>query len=156
MNAGPADASASSPQVREVPASQTSAAPLPQTKTTRAVTPRVVFICLALSLFFGYTIPVVDYKFSNTFLGATHLAPGAIGVLLALVVVVNPLLQVLAGPRFRFARDEVLVVYLSCLFSCLIQESVETTTSRRSSSARSTTRRERTAGWSSSPSCHRG
>lgn len=86
----------------------------------RAVTPRVVFLCLALSLFFGYTIPVVDYKFSNTFLGATHLAPGAIGVILAMVVIVNPLLQVLGGPRFRFSRDEVLVIYLSCLFSCLI------------------------------------
>jgi hypothetical protein len=115
----PARSAELAPPEDSSPAPSSSAA---QAKTSppRAITPRVVLICLALSVFFGYTIPVVDYKFSNTFLGATHLAPGAVGVLLSLILVVNPLLQVLAGPRFRFARDEVLVIYLSCLFSCLI------------------------------------
>ncbi len=87
---------------------------------TRAITPRVVFLCLAIGAAFGYLIPVVDYKFTNTFLGATHLPPGAVGALLVLLLIVNPLLQVLAGPRYRFSRDEMLVVYISCLFSCLI------------------------------------
>ncbi|MDQ3815737.1 MAG: hypothetical protein M3347_17625, partial [Armatimonadota bacterium] len=83
------------------------------------VTPRVVLLCLALAAFFGYTIPVIDYKFFNTFLGATHLPPGAIAVLLVLLLIVNPLLGLLSR-RLRFSRNEILVVYLSCLFSCLV------------------------------------
>ncbi len=85
----------------------------------RGVTPRVAVLCLGLAAFFGYVIPVVDYKFSNTFLGATHLAPGAVAVLLALVLVVNPLLRLLRA-SWKFGRNEVLTVYLSCLFSCLV------------------------------------
>lgn len=91
---------------------------------SRGVTLRVVILSLALGVVFGYVIPVVDYKFYNTFLGATHLSPGAMGVVLILSLVVNPLLglasQRRAGSRLKFSRNEVLTVYLTCLFSCLV------------------------------------
>jgi hypothetical protein len=83
------------------------------------VTLRVVVLCLALAAFFGYTIPIIDYKLFNTFLGATHLPPGAVGVLLVLVLVLNPLLKLLSQ-RLAFSRNETLTVYITCLFSCLI------------------------------------
>ncbi|MDF2440804.1 MAG: hypothetical protein JWN98_1788 [Abditibacteriota bacterium] len=86
---------------------------------SRGVTPRVVCVSLAIAVFFAWAIPVIDYKFFNTFLGATHLAPGAIGVLLIFILVVNPLLKMLSG-RLAFSRNEVLTVYLTCLFSCLV------------------------------------
>ena len=84
----------------------------------RGVTPRVVALSLLLAVFFAYVIPVIDYKFFNTFLGATHLPPGAVGALLLLLLVVNPLLRVLSA-RLALARNEVLTVYLTCLFSTL-------------------------------------
>jgi hypothetical protein len=83
------------------------------------VTFRVVILCLALAAAFGYIIPVIDYKFFNTFLGATHLPPGAVGALLLMVLVVNPLLRLISR-RLAFSRNEVLTVYLSCLFSTLV------------------------------------
>lgn len=49
-------------------------------------------LCLGLAVVFGYIIPIIDVKLSNTFLGAAHLPPGAIAVLLILLLVVNPLL----------------------------------------------------------------
>jgi len=99
----------------------------PQSEASRAtqgareggVTARVVVFSLILSVVFGYILPVVDLKFSNTFLGATHLPPGAVAVLLLLVLVVNPLLRLLSK-RFAFSRNEVLTVYISCLFSSLV------------------------------------
>ncbi|MGI8756704.1 MAG: DUF6785 family protein [Acidimicrobiales bacterium] len=81
------------------------------------VTPRVVALCLALAVVFGYALPVIDYKLSNTFLGAAHLPPGAIGVLLALVLVVNPLLRFFGK---SLSRNEALTVYITCLFSSLV------------------------------------
>ncbi len=86
---------------------------------SRGVTPRVVALCLLLAVIFGYIIPVIDVKLSNTFLGAAHLPPGAIAVLLILLLVVNPALKMLSR-RGGFARNEVLTVYISCLFSCLV------------------------------------
>ena len=83
------------------------------------VSARVVILCLALALVFGYVIPIIDVKLSNTFLGATHLPPGAIAVLLLLLLVVNPLLGLVAR-GLKFSRNETLVVYISCLFSCLV------------------------------------
>ena len=83
------------------------------------VTFRVVVLCLALAAIFGYIIPVIDVKLNNTFLGAAHLPPGAIGVLLILLLIVNPILK-LVGERFAFSRNEILTVYISCLFSCLV------------------------------------
>ena len=82
------------------------------------VTFRVVVLSLAIALFFAWAIPIIDYRFFNTFLGATHLPPGAVGVLLLLLLVVNPLLR-LVSKRWAFKRNEVLTVYLSCLFSTL-------------------------------------
>jgi len=83
------------------------------------VTRRVVLLSLALAVMFGYVLPVVDVKLSNTFLGATHLPPGSIAVLLVLLIVVNPLLG-LIGRRFAFTRNELLTVYITTLFSCLV------------------------------------
>lgn len=77
---------------------------------------RVVVLCLLLAAMFGYLLPVIDYKLYNTFLGATHLPPGAIGVLLLLVLVVNPLLR-LISKKWAFSREKSLTVYISCLFS---------------------------------------
>ncbi len=85
----------------------------------RGVTPRVVVLCLAIAVFLGYVIPVVDYKFFNTFLGATHFPPGAIATLLILLLVINPLLR-LISKRAVLSRNETLTVYLSCLFSTLV------------------------------------
>jgi hypothetical protein len=70
-------------------------------------------------VFFGYAIPVIDYKFYNTFLGATPLPPGALAVLLLLMLVVNPLLGLLSR-RLHFSRNEILTIYITCLFSCLV------------------------------------
>jgi hypothetical protein len=80
---------------------------------------RVVFISLFLAAIFGYCIPIVDYKMSNTFLGATHLPAAAIAVLLALVLVVNPLLKLLSS-KAAFSRNETLTIYITCLFSSLV------------------------------------
>ena len=96
--------------------------PVPETprdKRERGVTPRVVLFSLLLAAVFGYIIPVIDYKYMNTFLGATHLPPGAIGALLILVLIVNPLLGVISQ-KLKFSRNEALTVYITCLFSCLV------------------------------------
>lgn len=85
----------------------------------RSVTLRVVIIALALAALFGYCVPIVDYKFRNSFLGATHLPAGAVGVLLALLLIVNPTLKLLRA-RAALTRNEVLTIYISCLFSALV------------------------------------
>lgn len=86
---------------------------------TPGVTLRVVMLCLALAVIFGYLIPIIDVKLTNTYLGAAHLPPGALAVLLILLLVINPLLK-LASKRIAFTRNEILTVYISCLFSCLV------------------------------------
>ncbi len=83
------------------------------------VTARAVVLCLLLAAFFGYVVPLIDKKLSNSFLGATHLPAGALGALFVLVAVLNPLLGLLSK-RAKFRRNECLVVYISCLFSCLV------------------------------------
>ena len=80
---------------------------------------RAVILSLLLAALFGYCIPIVDFKMSNTFLGAMHMPAGAIAVLLALLLVVNPLLSVLSK-RLAFSRQETLTVYITCLFSTLV------------------------------------
>ena len=87
--------------------------------TARGVTPRVVGLCLSLAVLFGYIIPIIDVKLSNTFLGNTHLPPGAIAVLLVLLLGINPLLGSLKK-RWAFGRNEILTVYITCLFSVLV------------------------------------
>ncbi len=101
-----------------VPSSVTGA-PAATSPRDGGVTFRVVIICLGLAVLFGYVIPIVDFKLFNTFLGATHLPPGAIAALLVLLLVVNPILG-LVSKAWRFSRNETLTVYISCLFSCLI------------------------------------
>lgn len=86
---------------------------------SQGVTLRVAFLSLLLALVLGYALPVIDYKLYNTFLGAAHLPPGAVGVLLVLVGVVNPLLR-LISKRWAFSREESLTVYICCLFSSLV------------------------------------
>src|SRR4028119_1290873 len=71
-------------------------APTQTVGSTRGVTFRVVLLSLALAAVFGYCIPIVDYKFKNTFLGAAHLPAAAVFSLLVLLVVVNPLLQLVS------------------------------------------------------------
>ena len=83
------------------------------------VTLRVVLLCLTLAVVFGYALPVIDYKINNTFLGGSHLPAGAIGVLLILVLVVNPLVRLLRR-AWALTRNEALTVYISCLFSSLV------------------------------------
>ena len=83
------------------------------------ITFRAVLLSLFLAAMWGYVVPIVDFKFTNTFLGAAHLPAGAIAVLMALLLVVNPLLKSLPG-RLALRKNEILVVFISCLFSCLI------------------------------------
>lgn len=70
---------------------------------TAGVTFRVVCLCLALAVVFGYVIPIIDIKLSNTFLGAAHLPPGAVAVLLILLLVVQPL-TVLSSRHKNWSR----------------------------------------------------
>lgn len=83
------------------------------------ITGRVVILCLMLAVFFGYVIPIIDIKLYNTFLGSTNLPPGAIAVLLVLLLVINPLLKLLHR-RWAFRRNELLTIYICCLFSTLV------------------------------------
>jgi hypothetical protein len=85
----------------------------------RGVTWRAVILSLVFAGAFGYVIPIVDYRFNNTFIGAAHLPPGAIAALLIVLLLVNPLLQVLAR-RKSLSRNETLAVFMTCLFSCLV------------------------------------
>jgi hypothetical protein len=86
---------------------------------TKGVTFRVVMLCIALAFLFGYMIPIIDLKLKNTFLGAAHLPPGAVAVLLFVLLVLNPLLKLLSR-RASLSRNEILTIYISCLFSALV------------------------------------
>ena len=90
-----------------------------RTARERGLSFRVVVICIALAFVLGYLLPVIDFKLLNTFLGGTHLPPGAIGALLILVLLVNPLVRAISK-RLAFTRNEALTVYISCLFSSLV------------------------------------
>jgi hypothetical protein len=88
-------------------------------RSTPGVTLRVVVVALLLAVLFGYIIPIIDVQFSLTFLGAAHLPPGAVAVLLLMLLVVNPLLGLLSQ-KLKFSRNEVLTLYITCLFSALV------------------------------------
>jgi hypothetical protein len=141
--------------------------------TGGGVTRRVVLFSLLAAAFFGFINPIIDAKLANTFLGAQHLPPGAVGVLLVVLLVVNPFTRyaaarvafsmVMAGValacaglafwkwrllaggqavdgiaiwtpaviaaliglcllmgRRPLSRNETLVIYISCLISCLV------------------------------------
>lgn len=83
------------------------------------VTARVVLLSLVLAGIFGVCIPVIDFKFSNTFLGAMHMPAAAIAALLLMLLIINPLLRLLSA-RASLSRNEVLTVYITCLFSSLV------------------------------------
>ena len=83
------------------------------------VTLRVVVLSLALAALFGYLVPLIDFQIRNTKLGAGHLPVGSIGVLLMLLLVINPILGRLRQ-RFTLSRNEVLTVYITTLFSTLV------------------------------------
>ncbi|MDF2439988.1 MAG: hypothetical protein JWN98_972 [Abditibacteriota bacterium] len=72
-----------------------------------------------MAVAFGYILPVIDFKLHNTFLGAQHLPPGAVGTLIFLLVVANPLLGLIAR-KWRLSRNEALTVYITTLFSSLL------------------------------------
>ncbi|MDF2439343.1 MAG: hypothetical protein JWN98_327 [Abditibacteriota bacterium] len=101
------------------PASKTTTTPaIKYSDRDGGVTFRVVVLCLSLAVFFGYLIPIVDLKFHNTILGGTQMPMGGIAVLLILLCL-NPLLRMLRRD-WKFSRNEMLTVYISCLFSCLV------------------------------------
>ncbi len=64
---------------------------------------RAALLALGLAFFFGYIIPIVDMKMRNTFLGATHLPPGAVAVLVILLLTVNPLLTLISRQKSRIS-----------------------------------------------------
>ena len=107
-----------SPEIQSHSARELDAVPAPKGREG-GVTFRVVALCLTLAVVFGYALPVIDYKINNTFLGGSHLPAGAVGVLLLLVLVINPLLRLLRR-KWALSRNEALTVYISCLFSSLV------------------------------------
>jgi hypothetical protein len=86
---------------------------------TEGITVRAAVFALGLAALFGYCLPIVDFKMSNTFLGSMHMPAAAIATLLALLLVVNPLLR-LASAKLQFGRNEILTIYITCLFSSLV------------------------------------
>lgn len=113
--------SVASPDVQS-PKSSTSSTARPregETLIAKRLTWRVAVLCFGFAALLGFLIPIIDFKYNNTYLGSQHFAPGAIGALLLLVLVLNPLLGLL-NRRWCLTRDEMLVVYLSCLFSALV------------------------------------
>jgi hypothetical protein len=88
------------------------------TAPQRAITFRAIVLSLLLAVFFGWANPHIDFLFSNTYLGSTHMPPGALGALL-LLILVNSVLK-LCGPRLRLSRNELLTIFITTLFSCLV------------------------------------
>lgn len=80
---------------------------------------RAATLSILLAIFFGLASPRIDYLMGDTPLGSQHTAPGAFGALLLLVLLVNPILGLL-NRKWKLSSDEMLVVYLSCLFSALV------------------------------------
>src|SRR5688500_7352198 len=99
------------PATRSVEPVETAAETLPQNTDVSAsqapsrqggVTRRVVVFSLLTAFFFGFINPVIDAKLANTFLGAQHLPPGAVGVLLVVLLIVNPFTRY-AAARVAFS-----------------------------------------------------
>jgi hypothetical protein len=87
------------------------------------VTRRVIVISLLLAALFGIIVPYNDFKFSNTYLGATHMPPGAILALvfmLAAHALLKCVLPRTVNQRLNFSRNEVLTVYIIGLFAATV------------------------------------
>ncbi|BCM88312.1 hypothetical protein IAD21_00143 [Abditibacteriota bacterium] len=85
------------------------------------VTRRAVVLSLLLAATFGCVIPYSDYLLRNTRLGGMHLPLGAVAALLLLLGMQTFLRWV--GPlatRWRLTTNEILTVYITCLFSVLM------------------------------------
>src|ERR1043166_7058696 len=82
------------------------------------LTARAVWLSLLLAGFFGWASPPIDYALSNTYLGATHRPPGALGALLILLASNAGLRHV--ARRWRLSREEMLTVFIPGLFSALV------------------------------------
>jgi hypothetical protein len=80
---------------------------------------RALAIGFALSVLCGLLIPYLDHYVQGTFVGGQHLPPGAIFVLLLLVLAVNPLLRLLSR-RLPLNRAELVLIYAMLLVSTLI------------------------------------
>ena len=80
---------------------------------------RALLVGFGLSVLCGLLIPYLDHYVQGTFVGGQHLPPGAIFVLLVLVLVVNPLLR-LMSQRLPFTRPELVLIYAMLLVSTLI------------------------------------
>ena len=91
----------------------------PVTRRDGGVTWRAVVLSLLLAAAFGYMIPIIDFKIRNTKLGSGHLPIGAVGVLLVLLLIINPILKVVRG-QWALTRNETLTVYITTLFSTLV------------------------------------
>ena len=91
----------------------------PEPRTARGLTARSLLVGFVLSVACGVFIPYMDHYVQGTFIGGQHLPPGAVFVLMILVLIVNPLLALLS-PRLPFARSELLVIYAMLLISTLV------------------------------------
>ena len=100
-------------------ASQTEVPAASPARRDGGVTFRVIVLSLFLAALFGYIVPLLDFQIRNTKLGAGHLPVGAVGVLLVLLLIINPIVGRLRG-RWTFTRNEVLTVYITTLFSALV------------------------------------
>ena len=83
------------------------------------ITSRALALGFVLSLLCGLLIPYLDHYVQGTFIGGQHLPPGAVFVLMVMVLAVNPLLRALS-PRLQFTRVELVVVYSMLLVSTLV------------------------------------
>ncbi|MGQ9730207.1 MAG: DUF6785 family protein [Candidatus Zipacnadales bacterium] len=80
---------------------------------------RALAIGFALSILCALIIPYLDHYVQGTFVGGQHLPPGAVFVLLVLILLVNPLLRFIS-PRLPLNRSELLLIYGMLLVSTLV------------------------------------
>ena len=108
---------------RSSPAAQSAPAVVAETENSRSVqvgvTWRAAVLSLLLAALFGYMIPIIDFKIRNTKLGAGHLPVGAVGVLLFVLLMLNPVLKRVRR-QWALTRNETLTIYITTLFSTLV------------------------------------
>jgi hypothetical protein len=94
--------------------------PSPETSARDGgVTRRVIVLCLTLALLFGYFVPIINLKMSQSIAGAgAGLPSGAVGVLL-LLLALNPWLKKI-GRKWVLSRNEMLTVYICSSFTVLV------------------------------------